>query len=156
MAATIGILGPTAQDLMVEASEVVEMVDDYIGRSAHRAVCYCWLNGPADQTYSGERFALDRNARDCAYRRTDSRANGRANRSANGRADCCPHCSSDRAPNRSPDASPHPTARQPLRCAAEPVELQLLRRRLHLRGAVELLRLLHLHPFVLGINQRVR
>jgi hypothetical protein len=145
---------------MVEASEVVEMVDDYIGRSAHRAVCYCRLNGTADQTYSCERFALDRIARDRVYRRANGRANrsanGRANRSANGRADCCPHCRSDRAPNRPPDASPDRTTRQPLRCAAEPVELQLLRRRLHLRCAVELLRLLHLHPFVLGIDQRVR
>ena len=160
MAAPLGSLGPSVKDLMVEASQVVEMVDDYISRSAHRADSYCWLNSTADQTHSGERFAADRNASGSVYRRTDSRpnrsANGRANRRANRRADCCPHCSSDAAPNRAPDASPNRTAREPLRRAAEPVELQLLRRRLYLRGAIQLLRLLQLHPVVLAVDQRLR
>jgi len=160
MAATVCVLGPTAQDLMVEASEVVEMVDDYIGRSAHRAVCYCWLNGTADQTYSCERFALDRNPRDLAYRRADSRANrsadGRADRSANGRADCCSYCSSDRPPDSTSNATPDSTTRQPVRCATQSVELQLLRWARYLRGAVQLLRLLQLHPVVLAVDQRLR
>jgi hypothetical protein len=53
------------------------------------------------------------------------------------------------------DRATHCTA-EPLRCAAESLGVQLLRRWLHLRGSVELLRLLQLHSVVLAIHEWIR
>lgn len=86
----------------------------------------------------------------------DRRAYGQADSEADNSADATTHSSPDGPSDPSSDPSSDPETRQSVRSAAEPLELQLLRRRVDLLGAVELLQLLRLHPIVLGINQRLR
>lgn len=155
---------------VVEASEVVEMVDGNrrrgtgcgeCDRDHHRTATEAGrCEYPGRHRHSDWRIdrSLDSYTDSCAYGCPNSGADVCPYRGSHRETDGAADAETDSTTHTASDTSTHAPANaspQHMRGAAESLGIQLLRRGVDIFAADELLRLFQLHPVLLGIDQRL-